>query len=61
MLEVAGAQFFNYFIFLLIPFLFDLFARRLKLSPIVGYLFAGIILGNLFTDLVSTEIVTQFA
>ncbi len=61
MVDVAGAQFFNYFIFLLIPFLFGLLARRLKLSPIVGYLFAGIVLGNLFTDLVSTEIVTQFA
>lgn len=61
MLEVAGTQFFNYFIFLLIPFLFGLIARRIKLSPIVGYLFGGIILGNLFSNLISSEIVTQFA
>lgn len=54
-------QFFNYFIFLLVPFFFGLIAKRLKLSPIVGYLFGGIVLGNLLKDLVSIEVVTQFA
>lgn len=61
MLEVAGAQFFNYFIFLLVPFIFGFLARRFKLSPIVGYLVGGVVLGNVFQDLVSTEVVTQFA
>lgn len=61
MAEVSGVQFFNYFIFLLVPFFFGLIAKRLKLSPIVGYLFGGIVLGNLLKDLVSIEVVTQFA
>lgn len=61
MAEVSGAQFFNYFIFLLVPFFFGLFAKRFKLSPIIGYLFGGIVLGSLFKDLVSVHVVTQFA
>ncbi len=61
MAEVSGAQFFNYFIFLLVPFFFGLIAKRFKLSPIVGYLFGGIILGNVFKGLVSVETVSQFA
>lgn len=61
MAEVSGAQFFNYFIFLLIPFFFGLIAKRFKLSPIVGYLVGGIVLGNLFKNLVSVDVVTQFA
>lgn len=61
MAEVSGAQFFNYFIFLLVPFFFGLFAKKFKLSPIVGYLFGGIVLGNILKDLVSIDIVTQFA
>lgn len=61
MAEVSGAQFFNYFIFLLVPFFFGLFAKKFKLSPIVGYLFGGIVLGNILKDLVSIDVVTQFA
>lgn len=61
MAEVSGAQFFNYFVFLLVPFFFGLIAKRFKLSPIVGYLVGGIVLGNLFKGLVSVETVTQFA
>ena len=61
MTEVSGAQFFNYFVFLLVPFFFGLIAKRFKLSPIVGYLIGGIILGNAFKGLVAVETVSQFA
>ncbi len=61
MAEVSGAQFFNYFVFLIVPFLLGFVAKRFKISPIVGYIAGGIVLGNLFKDLVSAEVVTQFA
>jgi len=61
MTEVSGAQFFNYFIFLLVPFIFGFIAKHFKFSPIVGYLFGGIILGNAFKGLVAVETVSQFA
>ncbi len=61
MIELAPSVFFNFFFYLFIPFLGGYLANRLKLQPLIGYIIGGIILGNLFTGLVSKETMNQFA
>ena len=56
MAEVSGAQFFNYFIFLLVPFFFGL--MLLQAFRLLG-IEHGIILGNAFKGLVAVETVSQ--
>ncbi len=52
---------FNFFLFLLIPFIFGLIARKLKTSTIVGYIIGGLFVGNIFSHIVSTEVIGNFA
>lgn len=51
----------NFFIYLFVPFALALIARRLKLSPIIGYLIGGVVVGNLLSGVVSHEVITPFA
>ncbi len=59
--EIPTATFFNYFIYLLIPFLFGYLAKKIKVSPIIGYVIGGIVLGNLMQGIISQEAINGFA
>lgn len=61
MTEIPAAALFNYFIFLLIPFFCGYIAKKLKISPIVGYIIGGLVLGNLFGGMISKGTVNHFA
>lgn len=59
--EIPLENFINFFIFLLVPFLFGFLAKKIKISPIVGYIIGGIALGNLFQGITSHEIINSIA
>ncbi len=61
MADIPASLFFNFFIFLFIPFLFALILRKKRLSPIIGYILGGIVLNNFFDGLVSKQIINNFA
>ncbi|MCX7956218.1 MAG: cation:proton antiporter [Patescibacteria group bacterium] len=62
MAEIDFYLVFNFFIFLFIPFIFAFLAKKIKISPIVGYIFGGLIFGSLFNNnLPSNEIIKNFA
>lgn len=61
MVDIPALTIFNFFFFLLPPFIFGMLAKRLKISPIVGYIIGGLILGNFFDGFISKDTVNQFA
>ena len=61
MVDIPVSTILNYFLFLLFPFLFGLGAKKLKISPIVGYIIGGLFLGNFFEGFFSKEVINHFA
>jgi len=61
MSEIPAATLFNYFLFLLIPFLAGYLAKKIRISPLVGYILGGLVLGNLFAEMISAEAINHFA
>lgn len=59
--EISPTLFFNGLLYLSIPFILGYIFRRVNISPIIGYIIAGILLGNFFADIASREIVNHFA
>lgn len=59
--EIPATAFFNFFIYLTIPFIFAYVAKYLKIPPVVGYMIGGVILGNLFGSLISKDVINEFA
>ncbi len=59
--EIPASIFLNYFLFLLLPFICGYVVKRFKLPPLIGYLAGGIVLGNVFSNAVHTEIISGFA
>lgn len=59
--EIPTATFFNYFIYLFIPFVFGYLAKKINISPIIGYVIGGIVLGNLLQGIISEEVINSFA
>lgn len=57
----SGATFLNFFLFLFIPFLFGFVFRKFRIPAIIGYIVGGIVIGNVFPNLVSSDVITQFA
>ncbi len=51
----------NIILFLAIPFVFAYFFKKRNISPIVGYMLGGIVVGNFFSGLVTKETVSGFA
>ncbi len=61
MTDIPAPLILNFVIFLSFPFLFAFLAKKIKISPVVGYIFSGLLLGNLFEGVFSREIVNSFA
>lgn len=59
--EIGLSLVFNFFLYLSIPLVFGLLAKKIKLSPLIGYIIGGLILGNIFPELASNEAVKNFA
>ena len=59
--EIPAATFVNFFIYLLIPFLLGFVAKKIKISPLIGYIVGGIILGNFASNLILPQIINNFA
>jgi len=61
MTEIPSQLLLNFLIFLSFPFVFALIAKKLKVSPIVGYMVSGLVLGNMLGGLYSHQIINNFA
>lgn len=61
MADIPVNLLFNFFIFLLIPFIIALILKKKNISPIIGYIIGGIIIANFFSGAVSKEVITNFA
>lgn len=61
MSDIPASLFFNFAVYLLIPFVFALFFKKNRVSAIIGYLIGGIVLGNFFDGFVSKEVINNFA
>ena len=61
LVEVPVAVLFNVFLYLLIPFLAGFIARKLRISPVIGYILGGVILGSAFQGVISQETINSFA
>ncbi len=61
MVEISAAVLQNFSIFLAAIFFFALLAKKIKLSPLVGYIVSGIFLGNFLQGVYSKAIINNFA
>lgn len=61
MTEISSITLFNLFLFFLLPFVFGYLAKKSKINPLVGYILGGLILGNLFENFLSKEVISNFA
>ncbi len=59
--DISPAVFLNFFLYLFVPFLVGLIFRRLKISPLIGYILGGIILVTFFDKLISPDLINHFA
>ncbi len=51
----------SYFLYLVIPFSLALIAKKIKLSPLVGYITGGLVIGNFFPEMATSEAISNFA
>lgn len=61
MTEVSSQVLLNFSIFLSLTFLFALIAKKIRVSPVVGYIISGLFLGNILQGIYSKEIINNFA
>ncbi len=59
--EISATTLFSFIVYLLIPFIFGFLAKKIKISPIVGYIIGGIVIGNLFERIISPDIINNIA
>ena len=58
---IPTALVFNFFLFLAVPFVCAVLAKKIKTSPVIGYMIGGVVLGSLFPNLVTQEAIKNFA
>ncbi|HEX7542658.1 MAG TPA: cation:proton antiporter, partial [Patescibacteria group bacterium] len=51
----------DFFLYLFVPFIFGYLAKKIKISPLIGYIVGGLVLGNIFPVLSSHEAIKNFA
>ncbi|MEK7070900.1 MAG: cation:proton antiporter [Patescibacteria group bacterium] len=61
MTEIPVDAFFNFFLYLFVPFALGFLFKKIKLSSIIGYILGGVILGNLLTSFIDRQTVNSFA
>lgn len=59
--DIPLAFVFNFFLFLSVPFIFGYLARKAKISPLIGYIIGGLMLGNIFPELSRDAAIKNFA
>jgi len=59
--EISLSLVLNYFLYLAVPFSFAIIARKIKLSPLIGYIVGGLVIGNLFPEMATSEAISSFA
>lgn len=59
--DIAPNLIFNFFLFLFIPFTLATLSKKAKISPLIGYIAGGLVLGNLFPELAGVESIKNFA
>lgn len=59
--DIAPGLIFNFFLFLCIPFALAALSKKAKISPLVGYIIGGLVLGNFFPELIHLEAIKNFA
>ncbi len=61
MADISASILINFFLFLFVPFIFALLLQRFKLSPLVGYILGGLVLGNIFPPISTNDAIRSFA
>lgn len=61
MVDIPASTFLNFFLYLFIPFSIAILFKKNKLSPLIGYILGGIIIGNFFDGLFSQSTISNFA
>ena len=61
MTDIPFSQVFNFFLFLFFPFVFASIAKKVKISPIVGYILGGLFVGNFLGGSISSNTINNFA
>lgn len=59
--DIAPGLIFNFFLFLCVPFALAALSKKAKISPLVGYIIGGLVLGNFFPELIHLEAIKNFA
>ena len=59
--EISLSLVLNFFLYLTIPFVLGIVAKKAKLSPLIGYIAGGLIIGNLFPELATSVGISNFA
>lgn len=59
--EISLSLVLDYFVYLSIPFIFAIIAKKTKISPLIGYITGGLVIGNLFPAMATSEAIISFA
>ncbi len=59
--EISLSLVLSYFLYLAIPFSLAIVAKKAKLSPLIGYIVGGLVIGNLFPEIATSEAISSFA
>lgn len=59
--EVPFSLAFSFFLYLFVPFLFAIGAKKIKISPLIGYILGGLVIGNIFPELATSQAIHSFA
>ncbi|MFA6081526.1 MAG: cation:proton antiporter [Patescibacteria group bacterium] len=59
--EISLSLVLNYFLYLAVPFSLAIVAKKAKLSPLIGYIVGGLVIGNLFPEMATSQAISSFA
>jgi len=59
--EISLSLVLNFFLYLSVPFALAVIAKKIKLSPLIGYIAGGLFIGNIFPELANSEAIVSFA
>ncbi|KKP86868.1 MAG: Glutathione-regulated potassium-efflux system protein KefB [Candidatus Roizmanbacteria bacterium GW2011_GWA2_35_8] len=59
--EISLSLALNFFLYLAIPFALAIVAKKAKISPLIGYIVGGLVIGNLFPELSTSDSIRSFA